>query len=189
LVLGWTGTSGNFPFLYSIEGALLRVFQHCSRARLLIVADRPPQFKRLPESRVEFELWTPRTELDAFAHMSIGLMPLADNAWCNGKCSYKMLCYMAAGLPVVVTAAGMNREVLAMGEVGLSAGCEQQWVDALTALLSDADLRQRMGAAGRVVVEERFSLQRLAQQYAVVFHSLGGDLPRGSSSRVVAHSR
>jgi hypothetical protein len=189
LVLGWTGTSGNFPFLYSIEGALLRVFQHCSRARLLIVADRPPRFKRLPESRVEFELWTPRTELDAFAHMSIGLMPLADNVWCNGKCSYKMLCYMAAGLPVVVTAAGMNREVLAMGEVGLSAGCEQQWVDALTALLSDADLRQRMGAAGRVVVEERFSLQRLAKQYAVVFHSLGGDLPQGSSSRVVARSR
>jgi hypothetical protein len=189
LVLGWTGTSGNFPFLYSIEGALVRVLQHCSRATLLVVADRPPQFKHLPESRVEFERWTPRTELAAFAHMSIGLMPLADTAWCNGKCSYKMLCYMAAGLPVVVTAAGMNREVLAMGDVGFSADCEQQWVDALTALLSDADLRQRMGAAGRAVVEERFSLQRLAQQYAAVFHSLGGDLPRGSGSRVVAHSR
>ena len=53
---------------------------------------------RLPESRVEFELWTPRTELAAFARMSIGLMPLADTDWCNGKCSYKMLCYMAAGL-------------------------------------------------------------------------------------------
>lgn len=189
LVLGWTGTSGNFPFLYSIEGALLRVFQHCSRAKLLIVADRPPQFKRLPESRIEFELWTPQTELGAFAHMSIGLMPLADTAWCNGKCSYKMLCYMAAGLPVVVTAAGMNREVLAMGEVGLSASCEQQWVDALTALLSDADLRQRMGAAGRVVVEEHFSLQRLAQQYAAVFQSLGGESPRVSGSRVVVQSR
>ena len=185
----WAGPApaATFPFLYSIEGALVRVLQHCSRAKLLLVADRPPQFKRLPESRVEFELWTPRTELAAFARMSIGLMPLADNDWCNGKCSYKMLCYMAAGLPVVVTAAGMNREVLAMGEVGLSAGCEQQWVDALTALLNDADLRRRMGAAGRVVVEERFSLQRLAQQYAVVFHSLGGDLPRGSGSRVVAH--
>jgi glycosyltransferase involved in cell wall biosynthesis len=189
LVLGWTGTSGNFPFLYSIEDALLRVFEHCSGAKLLIVADRPPQFKRIPESRVEFQSWTPRTELAAFAHMSIGLMPLADTAWCNGKCSYKMLCYMAAGLPVVVTAAGMNREVLALGEVGFSASCEQQWVDALAALLSDADLRQRMGAAGRLVVEEHFSLQRLAQQYAAVFHSLGGDLPRGSGSRVVAPSQ
>ena len=41
--------------------------------------------------------------------------------------------------------------------------------------------RRRMGAAGRAVVEERFSLQRLAQQYAAAFHSLGGKLPRGHS--------
>jgi glycosyltransferase involved in cell wall biosynthesis len=178
LVLGWTGTSGNFSFLYAIEGALLRVLQQCRQAKLLVVADRPPQFKLLPESRVEFEPWTPRTELAAFERMSIGLMPLADTDWCNGKCSYKMLCYMAAGLPVVVTAAGMNREVLALGEIGLSAGSEREWIEALIALLENAGLRQRMGAAGRAVVEQRFSLHRLAQQYAAVFHSLGGKLPR-----------
>jgi Glycosyl transferases group 1 len=182
LLLGWTGTSGNFPFLYAIERALLRVLQHCSHAKLLVVADRPPQFKLLPESRVEFERWTPRTEQAAFARMSIGLMPLADTDWCNGKCSYKMLCYMSAGLPVVVTAAGMNREVLALGNVGFSAGSEAEWIDALTALLEDANLRRRMGAAGRSVVEERFSLQRLAQQYAAVFQSLGGGLPPGRPS-------
>ena len=179
LVLGWTGTSGNFPFLYAIERSLLRVLQHCSQARLLIVADRPPQFKLLPESRVEFERWTPRTELEAFARMSIGLMPLADTDWCNGKCSYKMLCYMAAGLPVVVTAAGMNREVLALGEVGFSARGEQEWIDAITALLDNAAMRRRMGSAGRSVVEERFSLHRLAQQYAAVFQSLGGKSSQG----------
>jgi glycosyltransferase involved in cell wall biosynthesis len=181
LVMGWTGTSGNFPFLYAIEGALLKVLQRCAKAKLLIVADRPPQFKLLPESRIEFERWTPRTEQAAFDRMSIGLMPLADTDWCNGKCSYKMLCYMAAGLPVVVTAAGMNREVLALGEVGLSAGSEREWVDALIILLDNANLRRSMGAAGRAVVEERFSLQRLAQQYAALFQSLGGTLPRGHS--------
>ena len=176
LIMGWTGTSGNFPFLYAIEAALMRVLQHCGQVKLLVVADRPPEFKLIPESRVEFEHWTPRTELAAFARMSVGLMPLADTDWCNGKCSYKMLCYMAAGLPVVVTAAGMNREVLALGEVGLSAGSEREWIDALTALLDNPSLRQRMGVAGRVVVEERFSLHRLAQQYAAVFQALGGKL-------------
>jgi glycosyltransferase involved in cell wall biosynthesis len=81
----------------------------------------------------------------------------------------------------VVTAAGMNREVLALGEVGLSAGCEREWVDALIILLNNANLRRSMGAAGRAVVEERFSLHRLAQQYAALFQSLGGTLPRGHS--------
>jgi glycosyltransferase involved in cell wall biosynthesis len=177
LVMGWTGTSGNFPFLYDIEGALVTIFQHHGQAKLLVVADRPPQFKLLPAARVDFELWTPRTEQAAFDRMSIGLMPLADTEWCNGKCSYKMLCYMAAGLPVVVTAAGMNRDVLALGEVGFSAACEREWVEALATLLDSPNLRRRMGAAGRAVIEERFSLHRLAQQYAAVFHSLGGTLP------------
>ena len=181
LFLGWTGTSGNFPFLYAIEEALMQVLQYCRQAKLLIVADRPPQFKRLPASRVRFQRWAPKTESAAFARMSIGLMPLAENDWCYGKCSYKMLCYMAAGLPVVVTPAGMNREVLALGEVGLSACCRQEWVDALIALLDDVDLRRRMGAAGRAVVEAHFSLQRLTQQYAAAFEALGGELRRDSS--------
>ena len=178
LFLGWTGTSGNFPFLYAIEEALMQVLQHCRQAKLLIVAERPPQFKRLPASRVRFQRWAPKTESAAFARMSIGLMPLANNDWCYGKCSYKMLCYMAAGLPVVVTPAGMNREVLALGEVGLSACCDREWIDALIALLDDIDLRRRMGAAGRAVVEAHFSLQRLTQQYVAAFEALGGELRR-----------
>jgi glycosyltransferase involved in cell wall biosynthesis len=113
--------------------------------------------------------------------MSIGLMPLADNDWCLGKCSYKMLCYMASGLPVVVTPAGMNGEVLALGEFGFSASCQRQWVDALIALLDDVQLRRRMGAVGRAVAEAHFSLHRLAQQYAVLFESLGGALQRDDS--------
>jgi glycosyltransferase involved in cell wall biosynthesis len=184
LMMGWTGTSGNFPFLYAIEEALMRVFQSCRRAKLLVVADRPPCFRLLPASHIEFESWTPRTELAAFARMSIGLMPLADNDWCNGKCSYKMLCYMAAGLPVVVTGAGMNREVLAMGEVGISAGSEREWVEALTTLLQDPALRRRMGSTGRKVIEQHFSLQRLAQRYALLFQTLDPK-SQGSTSPVL----
>jgi glycosyltransferase involved in cell wall biosynthesis len=173
LTLGWTGTNGNFSFLYAIEEALERIFARFENVELLIVADRPPVFHRLPPARVRFEAWTPRAELAAFAKMSIGLMPLADTAWCSGKCSYKMLCYMAAGLPVVVTPAGMNREVLAMGEVGLGASTDDEWFSALSTLLSEAKVRHRMGSTGRAVVERFFSLHKLATQYAAAFHSLG----------------
>ena len=134
----WAGPAPAAIFLFSTRSRE-HCCASCSTAAGQSCSSSPtdhPQFKSLPESRVEFERWTPRTELAAFARMSIGLMPLADTDWCNGKCSYKMLCYMAAGLPVVVTAAGMNREVLALGEVGLERGCEREWVDALTALLT-----------------------------------------------------
>jgi hypothetical protein len=86
--LGWTGTSGNFPFLYAIEPALERVLQRFPKAKLLVVADRPPAFQRLPRDRVEFQSWSPEAESGAFARMTIGLMPLADSEWCRGTCSY-----------------------------------------------------------------------------------------------------
>ena len=173
LTLGWTGTSGNFPFLYSIEPALVHVLAQRPHVRLLIVADRSPRFEQIASDRFTFQRWSPADERAAFARMSIGLMPLADNDWCNGKCSYKMLCYMAAGLPVVVTPAGMNREVLALGDAGFAADSQQQWIDSLIALIDDAGLRRHMGAQGRTVIETHFSLEKLTTHYAAVFHSLG----------------
>jgi len=41
--------------------------------------------------------------------------------WARGKCSFKMLQYMACGIPVVVSPVGMNENVLAMGEIGMGA--------------------------------------------------------------------
>ena len=106
--------------------------------------------------------------------MAIGLMPLEDSDWARGKCSYKMLCYMAAGLPVVVSPVGMNREVLAQGEIGYGAATTEEWVVALSALIENRALRLRMGQAGRKVVEDEYSVSKLVEHYYAVFDKLAG---------------
>jgi glycosyltransferase involved in cell wall biosynthesis len=168
IVLGWSGTSGNYHFLYAIEEALARVLALRPAARLRIVADRPPRLVRLG-NRAEFVRWQSDREVEETCAMSIGLMPLADDAWCAGKCSYKMLCYMACGLPVVVSPVGMNREVLAHSSVGFGAGSTDEWVHALLQLIDEQELRITMGTNARAVVERVFSLQQLVPQYAAVF--------------------
>ena len=62
VVVGWSGTSGNFPLLYEIEGAIARVMQERTNVRFRVMADRPPRFTRLPEARVEFVRWAPGLE-------------------------------------------------------------------------------------------------------------------------------
>jgi glycosyltransferase involved in cell wall biosynthesis len=172
VVLGWSGTSGNFPLLYEIEDAIGRVMQERRNVRLCVMADRPPRFAHLPEERVEFVRWEPGLEPQVVQQMSIGLMPLVEDAWCAGKCSYKMLSYMACGVPVVVSPVGMNREVLAYGAVGFGATHTQEWVDSLLELIDSAGLRKQMGAEGRSVVERHFSLDRLVPAYAEIFRSV-----------------
>jgi glycosyltransferase involved in cell wall biosynthesis len=172
VVIGWTGASGNFPYLYAVEDALAVILNRYHNCRVLVVADRAPQFSKLPKTQVEFTPWTPDTERSAVARMSIGLMPLADSEWTRGKCSYKMLCYMAASLPVVVSPVGMNNEVLAQGTIGYGASNTDEWIGALTQLIEDRPLRIAMGRAGRQIVEAEYSVDAAATKYATVFRSV-----------------
>ncbi|MFI5075737.1 MAG: glycosyltransferase family 4 protein [Vicinamibacteria bacterium] len=171
-VIGWTGTSGNFRYLAAIEPALEAVLRDVPGASLLVVADRPPALPRLAGRHVRFVPWSPASEVEALAAMDVGLMPLADDAWTRGKCSFKMLQYMAAGVPSVVSPVGMNREVLALGESGVGAAGVDEWVDALRALAADSERRTRLGATGRAVALAHFDVPVVSRRIAAVFESL-----------------
>ncbi len=172
-VMGWTGTSSNFPYLAAIEPALEAVLRDVPGAALLVVADRPPPLPRLAGRDVRFMSWSTTREVEGLAAMDVGLMPLADDPWTRGKCSYKMLQYMAAGVASVVSPVGMNREVLSLGESGLAATGIDEWIEALRALAADPDRRARLGVTGRAVALAHFDVPVVARQLAAVFHSLG----------------
>jgi glycosyltransferase involved in cell wall biosynthesis len=110
------------------------------KLKALVIADRPPSFSSLPSERVRYIPWSSQTEVTAVQQMDIGLMPLPNNEWTKGKCSFKMLQYMACAIPVIVSPVGMNLEVLELGEVGLSANSTSEWYDALVCLYKNRTL-------------------------------------------------
>jgi glycosyltransferase involved in cell wall biosynthesis len=165
-VVGWIGTSGNLKYLHGIEMAILRAMEEVPVARLCVVSDRAPEFRRLSPDRVDFVRWAEREEVAVIHRMDVGIMPLEDTPWARGKCSFKMLQYMACGLPVLVSPVGMNAEVLALGEFGIGASNEAQWVDGLVALLESDAFRARLGAEGRRIAESTFSIPVLAPHLA-----------------------
>jgi glycosyltransferase involved in cell wall biosynthesis len=168
-VIGWTGTSGNFPYFEIVEAPIARFMADHSDARLLIVADRAPSFRLIPADRVDFEPWTPESEASVLHRMTIGIMPLADTPWARGKCSFKMLQYMASALPAVVSPVGMNADVLAQGEIGFGPSTDDDWYDAMDALYRDRAAAARMGGTGREVVERKYSASIVSAQLAGIF--------------------
>jgi len=167
-VVGWTGTSSNFSSLYQIEKPLERFLRNHD-AEFIVIADQPPRFSELKPNGVRFIKWTPDIELKALGRMDVGLMPLISDEWGLGKCSFKMLQYMAAGLPVVVSPVGMNVEVLSMGDVGLPAVNQADWYEALSNLYHDPALAHRYGAKGRLIVEKHFSRNVISTILAGIF--------------------
>lgn len=156
-VIGWSGSSSGFKYLYEIESVILSVLKKFEDVNFKVVADKPPLFKSLPKERVVFEQWSADKEVEALQEFSIGIMPLEDSLWARGKCSFKMLTYMAVGIPVVVSPVGMNAQVLSHASCGFGPKNHDEWVNAISALLESSTLSESMGSVGRKIIEERYA--------------------------------
>lgn len=110
--------------------------------------------------------WSDATEVASLASFDIGIMPLVDEPFERGKCGYKLIQYMACGLPVVASPVGVNCQIVEHGVNGFLADTPQQWEEALQTLLLDRGLRDRMGQAGRRKVERQYSIQQTAPMLA-----------------------
>jgi glycosyltransferase involved in cell wall biosynthesis len=152
-LLGWVGTPGNLANLRPLAGVLADA---CRRhgARVRIVCSEPAALPGVPE---EFVKWTPEGEASDLVPVDVGLAPLVDGPMQRCKCGLKALQYQASGAAVVASPVGALTEIVEDGSTGLLASTPEEWGRALDRLLTDRDLRLRLGAAGRKSAEERWS--------------------------------
>jgi len=177
LRIGWTGTSGNLRYLRSIMPSIRAAMNAVPRAKFVVMSDRPPKFDGFPEDRVEYLQWSPETEVQFAQTLTVGLMPLVDGEWERGKCAYKMLLYLACGVPAVVSPVGANILVLNNGNnhpVGIAATTAQQWTDAMVTVLTDNTLGNEFGRNGRELVDSAYSIRAIAPHLATVLRRLAG---------------
>lgn len=170
--IGWMGSWSNLPYLQEIEEPLADFLLRHPDCRLLVVSNRRPSFKNMPAGAWDFVPWSTENEIVQTQRMNVGLMPLLDSESSRGKCGFKMLCYMSVGLPVVASPVGVNAEILAHNRLGFAAASPGDWLQALECLYGDRDLGPRMGAAGRAVVEERYSVRANAPKLAGIFRQV-----------------
>lgn len=168
--IGWIGTHGNFDYLYSVEASLAVVLREQPNVRLLIVSDARPRFSILPEDRVIYRAWSEKSEVSDVQSMTVGIMPLVDSLWARGKCSLKLLQYMACGVPAVASPVGANIQVAAHGGV-LLAGSPKQWEEALLYLLADTSARSIIGHAGRQTVVGHYATNTIATTLSDVIYA------------------
>lgn len=173
-VIGWMGLPIGFDYLYQIEGALSTVLRRYPEAVFRLVSSRMPNFQKLPAQQTQWIPWTAENEARTIQEMTIGIMPLDETVGSRGKCSYKMLLYMACGIPVVVSPVGMNADVLEQGNVGYGASTEEEWIDRLSRLIEEPGLGFDMGKLGREIVVKNYSVQALAPQLGKTLLEVAG---------------
>ncbi|MBI4635718.1 MAG: glycosyltransferase family 4 protein [Candidatus Rokubacteria bacterium] len=183
VVLGWIGSPSTTGYLRLLEPALAELAR---RRRPIVLHLIGAGAWESPHVRVRHVPWTLDGEVDALGTFDIGLMPLTDDAWARGKGGYKILQYMAMGIPTVASPVGINRRMLRDGETGVLASGADEWVAALDRLVTDAPARRRMGASAREDAVARYSLEHYAPAFLQALRP-GGGQPAASSAPAAAH--
>lgn len=162
--IGWIGQPLTAVYLEVVAEALRWVGGDPSARVRVVGADNV----RLAGVRVEHRPWSEAHEVAEIEAFDVGIMPLPQTPWEEGKCGYKLIQYMAAARPVVASPVGVNRDLVRHGVNGYLAETTEEWVDALLRLRSDRDLRARMGLAGRRMVEAHYSVSKVVGRLAQV---------------------
>ncbi|KDD69733.1 glycosyltransferase involved in cell wall biosynthesis [Pseudomonas sp. BT76 TE3572] len=157
LIIGWIGSPSTQKYVVAIRQTLLKVCNEFG-ARVLLMGATPEIVNELPGIAVEVRPWSEDSEVDFIRQIDVGIMPLVDGPWEKGKCGYKLIQYMASSVPVVASPVGVNIEIVDGNQCGLLADSLAEWESSLQTLLGDADQRLHYGRAGRVAVENKYTL-------------------------------
>jgi glycosyltransferase involved in cell wall biosynthesis len=154
VIVGWIGSPSTFKYVEAILPVITTLLSKFN-IEFHIIGSK----NKLPyHSNIKYYDWKEETEVELIANFDIGIMPLDNSPWELGKCSYKLIQYMGCGVAVVASPIGMNNEVVTEGENGFLADTHQDWIDKLSLLIENENLRNTMGENGR---------QRVAAHYCV----------------------
>lgn len=165
VTIGWTGSHSTLKYLDPIVPVLKKLEQEY-RFSFLVICDREPEWKL---DSLRFLPWNEKTEIQDLLEINIGIMPLEDDDWSEGKCGFKLIQYLALGIPAVASPVGVNKEIVEGGINGFLCRNESEWKESLQVLLTDASLRADMGAAGHQKMKEHFSVASNSANFLSLF--------------------
>jgi len=167
--VGWIGSPSTSTYLTQVVEALSLIGNE-SPVRLIVVGGNSTSIPNVDVVEIQ---WSEDTAIDHINTFDVGIMPLLDNAWARGKCAFKLIQYMACGVPAIASPVGANSDVL-NESCGIFANGSEQWLQALRYMRDNPEKRKAMGRLARERIESDFSLQRNLPLMASIIKSVCG---------------
>lgn len=170
IVIGWSGSISTLKHFELVIPALKEIqVKYPNQVEIHVIGQGSYSH---PELKIISKNWDSKTEVDDLNCFDIGIMPLPNDEWVKGKCGLKGLSYMACGVATIMSNVGVNAEIIKHGENGFLVNNQQEWVQYLSQLIEDANLRHKIGSAGRQTVVKNYSVNAHKHRYLEVLNSL-----------------
>lgn len=170
ITIGWSGSISTTKHFDTIVNVLVKLKSlYGNKLHFKLVGNKNYSNALLPVEALE---WSESTEVEQLNSFDIGIMPLPNDEWANGKCGLKGLSYMACGVPTIMSEVGVNKEIIQHGKNGFLAGNDYEWYHFLRELIENKTLREQFGKEGRTTVERFYSVEANKHKYLEVLHGL-----------------
>jgi glycosyltransferase involved in cell wall biosynthesis len=147
-LIGWVGSHSTWPYFERIIPVLERLAE-THRFRVRVVGTKRDSVT-IRGVEVENLRWEQDREVEDFRTLDIGVYPLPQHdPWVEGKSGLKAIEYLSVGVPYVASPVGIVATIGEPGRTHLLATTDDEWYEALSLLLRDAQTRRAMGSAGR----------------------------------------
>lgn len=171
ICIGWSGSFSTIPhFESALEALKVIKNKYGDKVYFKVIGD--PNYKNL-ELNIKGVPWTAEDEVWQLSEIDIGLMPLPDDEWTKGKCGLKGLTYMALGIATIMSPVGVNAKIIQDRKNGFLAAGTEEWIDKISKLLEDKNLRDELGAEGKKTVLKSFSVNSQRARYLNFFNEQG----------------
>ncbi len=181
VTIGWVGRWSSEAYLHNLIPVFQDLVQRYPNIEIIFIGGMPDGIpQNIPVNSMP---WRLESELEDLCTFDIGIMPLPNDEYSRGKCGFKLLQYMALGIPAVASPVGVNSQIIRDGTNGFLANGEAEWVEKLGQLIEDKTKRIEMGKRGRITVEEEYSLAKAFPTLLEILNSgPGGSRGRSRTS-------
>ena len=165
LILGYAGVSTKAEEIDSIWPTALT-----SQPELLCISEKPPELS----CDFEFVSWKYETFPQNLLRAHLGIAPRRiDNSYDRGHSSFKILVFLAQGIPVLASPVPSYDEVLKDGENGYFCADSKQWQSRIEQFLECPEHLHELSKHCRSSVSE-FSTKRIAASHRKAFEQILG---------------
>ncbi len=170
VTIGWIGSHSTTPYLAQLKDVFNRLsLEHKFELKIIGASTKVIDITGI---NVIYKDWRLEDEIGEFQSLDIGVYPLPDNEWILGKTGFKTIQYMSVGIPCVVSSLGTNKEIVKEGINGYLARTDEEWIEKLSLLINNRDLRAKIGLAARKTVEENYSVKVNAPKYLEILRQI-----------------
>ncbi len=164
-VIGWTGSHSTIRYIGEII-QVLAALEKKYTFTFRVISDLKPEFEL---ESLEYVKWKKETEIEDLLGFNIGIMPLVNDKWANGKCGFKALQYMSLGIPALVSPVGVNSRIVDHGLNGFICETPEQWEKAIETVLQNREALREMSKQTRKKIIDHYSVESNSDNFIRLF--------------------